>query len=408
MAAQDQGGSHVADAVQFLGEDCPVDLVEPGGVHGRPEDLTLAQLLIGEVGRVLGRCLEEGPEAVGAEQCPRLVVVKAGGGRVVEHRWFDRGEGAVAHGDPLPWVDEVEPVHRQRGGQAHDAHAEEGGQDPELRVLGQQLGQGTDVVEVGVGEPDPPQVGWVDDRPQRGHELLALDDRSGVDQDGLGTMEDERVDRNNSISGDGEGRRQHIDAWSGLVGRDHGSCLLPMQRAVAGGSGCSFLLLSGSWQRSSASWPTAGSLATPSPEHGKNRRPGAHRPNYSGDTHLERPVLHWWVPEPEGEAMRAELVGREAELAVLTDSLAAVLDGLPRVVVCEGEAGIGKTRLAQELLEVAERRGVLWVWGSAAETSGAPPFWPWCQVLRTLAGRVDLQALADQHRLNAELARVAP
>jgi predicted ATPase len=65
------------------------------------------------------------------------------------------------------------------------------------------------------------------------------------------------------------------------------------------------------------------------------------------------------VPEPEVEAMRAALVGREAEMAVLTDSLAAVLDGLPRVVVCEGEAG-GKTRLAQELLGVAERRSVLW------------------------------------------------
>jgi DNA-binding CsgD family transcriptional regulator len=119
-------------------------------------------------------------------------------------------------------------------------------------------------------------------------------------------------------------------------------------------------------------------------------------------------VLHWWVPEPEVEAMRTELVGREAELALLGDSLAAALDGLPQVVVCEGEAGIGKTRLAQELVGLAERRGVLWVWGSAAETSGAPPFWPWCQVLRALAGRVDLQALADQHRLEAELARVAP
>jgi hypothetical protein len=97
-------------------------------------------------------------------------------------------------------------------GQAHDAHAEEGGENPELRVVGQQLGQGADVVEVGVGEPDPPQVGWIDDRPQRGHELLTLDDRSGVDQDRLGTVEDEGVDRNHSESGDGEGRRQHIDA----------------------------------------------------------------------------------------------------------------------------------------------------------------------------------------------------
>jgi DNA-binding CsgD family transcriptional regulator len=95
-------------------------------------------------------------------------------------------------------------------------------------------------------------------------------------------------------------------------------------------------------------------------------------------------------------------------MAVLTDSLAAALDRLPRVVVCQGEAGIGKTRLAQELVGVAERRGVLWAWGSAAETSGAPPFWPWCQVLRTLARRIDLEALAGEHRLGAELARIAP
>jgi DNA-binding CsgD family transcriptional regulator len=119
-------------------------------------------------------------------------------------------------------------------------------------------------------------------------------------------------------------------------------------------------------------------------------------------------VLHWWVPEPEVVAMGAELVGREAELAVLTDSLAAALDGHPQVVVCEGEAGIGKTRLAQELVGVAELRGVLWVWGSAAETPGAPPFWPWCQVLRALGRRVDLEALAGEHRLGAELARIAP
>jgi hypothetical protein len=138
--------------------------------------------------------------------------VKAGGGGVVEHRWSDRGQCAVANGDLLPRVDEVDPVHRQRGGQAHDAHAEKGGENPEPWVLCQQLRQGADVVEVGVGEPDPSQVGWIDDRPQHAHELLTLDDRSGVDQDGLGTVEDERVDRNDSESGDGEGRRQHINA----------------------------------------------------------------------------------------------------------------------------------------------------------------------------------------------------
>ena len=80
---------------------------------------------------------------------------------------------------------------------------------------------GSDVVEVGVGEPDPLQVGRIDDRSQRRHELVAFDDGAGVDKDGLGSMQDERVDRNQSEARDRETRRQHFDVGRRLVGRDH-------------------------------------------------------------------------------------------------------------------------------------------------------------------------------------------
>lgn len=106
--------------------------------------------------------------------------------------------------------------------------------------------------------------------------------------------------------------------------------------------------------------------------------------------------------------MRAKLVGREAELAVLADCLSAALEGHPQVVLCQGEPGIGKTRLADELVALAAARGALGVWGLAADASGAPPYWPWWQALRALAETVDIAAIAGQRRLVHELAGVAP
>jgi DNA-binding CsgD family transcriptional regulator/tetratricopeptide (TPR) repeat protein len=100
--------------------------------------------------------------------------------------------------------------------------------------------------------------------------------------------------------------------------------------------------------------------------------------------------------------------GRERELAVLEESLSSALAGRPRMVVCRGQPGIGKTRLAEELSAVAESAGALVAWGRAPQAAGAPPYWPWRQVLRALGDQVDLPALACEHGLTAELARFVP
>jgi predicted ATPase len=47
-------------------------------------------------------------------------------------------------------------------------------------------------------------------------------------------------------------------------------------------------------------------------------------------------------------------VGRECELAALRDALASVLVGRGSPVLIDGEAGIGKTMLAEVLLAEAE------------------------------------------------------
>src|SRR3954447_19336246 len=105
--------------------------------------------------------------------------------------------------------------------------------------------------------------------------------------------------------------------------------------------------------------------------------------------------------------MRTDLVGRRRELAVLTDCLHAALAGDARLVLCRGEPGIGKTRLAEELAATAGP-DVVTAWGATEDTAGAPPYWPWHQVLRTLGEHVDLAAIAGHHRLVADVGRLAP
>jgi tetratricopeptide (TPR) repeat protein len=79
------------------------------------------------------------------------------------------------------------------------------------------------------------------------------------------------------------------------------------------------------------------------------------------------------------------LVGREHELTQLDAALDDALAGRGRLVVLTGEAGIGKTALARAFVERAAGRGAAWAWGTCWEGGGAPPYWPWVQIVRALA-----------------------
>ncbi len=84
---------------------------------------------------------------------------------------------------------------------------------------------------------------------------------------------------------------------------------------------------------------------------------------------------------PTGSAARV-FVGRERELAELDAHLAAAVAGHGGLVLLGGEPGVGKTRLLDELAARARLRGVTTLWGRCWEEGGAPPYWPWVQVLR--------------------------
>ena len=77
-------------------------------------------------------------------------------------------------------------------------------------------------------------------------------------------------------------------------------------------------------------------------------------------------------------------VGRKRELAQLDAAIDDALVGRGRLVMLSGEPGIGKTRLADELAGEPASRGMRVVWALCWEGGGAPAYWPWVEVLRSL------------------------
>jgi DNA-binding SARP family transcriptional activator len=101
------------------------------------------------------------------------------------------------------------------------------------------------------------------------------------------------------------------------------------------------------------------------------------------DPSLDAPGPRTTATGPVRRERWSELfVGREHELERLTDALDDALAGLGRLVLVSGEQGIGKTRIATELARQAERRGAQVLWARCYEREGAPPYWPWVQVIR--------------------------
>jgi DNA-binding CsgD family transcriptional regulator len=86
-------------------------------------------------------------------------------------------------------------------------------------------------------------------------------------------------------------------------------------------------------------------------------------------------------------------VGRVSELQKLRAGLVAAIAGNGRLFLIEGEAGIGKTRLAQELASFAREDGVTVLWGRCYEDTGVPPYWPWIEIIRGFAATHDIVEL---------------
>ena len=89
-------------------------------------------------------------------------------------------------------------------------------------------------------------------------------------------------------------------------------------------------------------------------------------------------------------------MGRERELGELEARLGDALSGRGSLVLIGGEPGIGKSRLAEELSNLAVEQGAKVLWGRCWEAGGAPAYWPWVQAIRTYLRNGDTQALLSQ------------
>src|SRR5262245_56724124 len=76
----------------------------------------------------------------------------------------------------------------------------------------------------------------------------------------------------------------------------------------------------------------------------------------------------------------SHLVGREREQAALHDALAAALAGRGSLALIRGEAGIGKTTLAESLCAEAAARGAPALVGRCYDLSETPPYGPWVEL----------------------------
>ena len=96
-------------------------------------------------------------------------------------------------------------------------------------------------------------------------------------------------------------------------------------------------------------------------------------------------------------AAAAPFVGRDAELAQALDAAAEAAAGRLRIVLVTGDAGAGKTALADRVSQRLAAEGWTVTAGRCPEHEGAPAGWAWAEALRQLAATAppaEPQALA--------------
>ena len=123
---------------------------------------------------------------------------------------------------------------------------------------------------------------------------------------------------------------------------------------------------------------------------------------------LPQPMGATPAPERATPSIRnpPSLVGRSAEWQTLQDVWAAARQGYAQLAVIIGEAGIGKTRLADELLAQASQQGALTAQAHTYATAGRLAYAPLIAWLRTPALKQRLGQLRDPDL--TELARLMP
>ena len=115
-----------------------------------------------------------------------------------------------------------------------------------------------------------------------------------------------------------------------------------------------------------------------------------------------RPFLTPFLERPD----QLPLIGRHKELAELLHQLELVIEGNGRLIIIEGEAGVGKSHLLRELAQNAAWRGLAVLWGHCHEFANSLAYLPLAEALR--ASIPALLATKLKPLWRSELSRILP
>jgi tetratricopeptide (TPR) repeat protein len=106
---------------------------------------------------------------------------------------------------------------------------------------------------------------------------------------------------------------------------------------------------------------------------------------------------------------RGRMTGRTDQLHELRELWGRALKGTSHMALVSGEPGVGKTRLARELIVLAQLQGAAMLQGGCYEFEATTPYLPWVEGLRRWVDEADVETLRSVLGATApELARLAP
>ncbi|MFO7635667.1 MAG: AAA family ATPase [Caldilinea sp.] len=119
------------------------------------------------------------------------------------------------------------------------------------------------------------------------------------------------------------------------------------------------------------------------------------------------------APSPTQDAGRLPLIGRQAQWRSLLAAWRTAARGSMRCVIVQGDAGIGKSRLAEELTSWASHQGYATATARCYAAEGAPPYapvveWLRCSAIQSRLREVDPIWLSEISRLLPDLPDAFP
>src|SRR3954471_8484588 len=90
------------------------------------------------------------------------------------------------------------------------------------------------------------------------------------------------------------------------------------------------------------------------------------------------------------------LIGRQSELDAIVHQWAQAASGLTRVILADGEPGIGKSRLLDAVAARAAEDEAIVLRGGASEGAGMPPYLPFLEALGEHVLATDAVRLREQ------------